>query len=204
MPYELKHRLVVGVASSALFDLDESDRIFQENGEEEYRKYQEKHRDNHLNAGSAFPFIRRLLQSDGLEKFQEHELVNAIIPHEPGPLRNLLLKINAIQRIEEKILHTDRSYKKRLRVAIVTSRNAPADERAVLSLKNWGVTVDDAFFLGGIAKGPIIRALEPDIFFDDQMLHVEQTSDWTPSVHIPYGALNRRCADEDNAPQANS
>jgi 5'-nucleotidase len=40
MAYELGKRLVIGVASSAMFDLIESDTVFRTKGEEEYRKYQ--------------------------------------------------------------------------------------------------------------------------------------------------------------------
>ena len=41
MPYTLDGRLVIGLASSALFDLAESDSVFEEEGEEAYRSYQE-------------------------------------------------------------------------------------------------------------------------------------------------------------------
>ncbi|WP_337917959.1 5'-nucleotidase, partial [Vibrio cholerae] len=37
MPYDLSKRLVVGLSSSALFDLQESDEIFRNEGEEAYR-----------------------------------------------------------------------------------------------------------------------------------------------------------------------
>lgn len=49
MPYELGKRLVIGVASSAMFDLTESDTVFRTKGEEEYRKYQSDNIDNPLN-----------------------------------------------------------------------------------------------------------------------------------------------------------
>ncbi len=42
MPYELENRLVIGVASSAVFDLLASDAVFQSQGEEEYRKFSKK------------------------------------------------------------------------------------------------------------------------------------------------------------------
>ena len=37
MPYDLTNRLVIGLASSALFDLEESDQIFRSKGEDIYR-----------------------------------------------------------------------------------------------------------------------------------------------------------------------
>ena len=40
MPYDLTKRLVVGLSSSALFDLTDSDNIFRTEGEEVYRQYQ--------------------------------------------------------------------------------------------------------------------------------------------------------------------
>lgn len=58
------------------------------------------------------------------------------------------------------------------------------------SLKGWGVTVNDGFFLGGIDKGRIMKILKPHIFFDDQQGHLESTSRTTPSVHVPFGKLN--------------
>ncbi|WP_413723575.1 5'-nucleotidase [Sodalis sp. RH24] len=57
-----------------------------------------------------------------------------------------------IQSVEEKykILHP--GYENRLRISIVTARNAPSHERALNTLKSWGVMANDAFFLGGIEK----------------------------------------------------
>ena len=53
--------LTIGVASSALFDLTESERVFREQGVAAYREHQEKRLDRPLPAGPALPFIRRLL-----------------------------------------------------------------------------------------------------------------------------------------------
>ncbi len=61
MGYPIEKKLVVGVASSALFDLTESDKVFQEQGENKYREYQRENRYEILNKGVAFPFIKRLL-----------------------------------------------------------------------------------------------------------------------------------------------
>jgi 5'-nucleotidase len=53
-----------------------------------------------------------------------------------------------------------------------------------------GVTVNDAFFLGGIEKGPIIETLKPHIFFDDQLTHLMPAAGKVPSVHVPFGVPN--------------
>jgi 5'-nucleotidase len=64
--YDLQNRLVIGIASSALFDLTESDAVFRQHGEQKYREYQEQHLDDTLEPGVAFPFVRRLLSLNNL------------------------------------------------------------------------------------------------------------------------------------------
>jgi 5'-nucleotidase len=66
MPYELTDRLVIGLASSALFDLDESDNIYRTEGPEVYRKFQRENQGIPLKTGVAFPFIKRLLSLNEL------------------------------------------------------------------------------------------------------------------------------------------
>ena len=303
---DLERALVVGVASSALFDLEASDAVFRRDGEQKYREYQRDHLDDALGPGVAFPFIRRLLalndlsgderlvevvvlsrndpetglrvmrsverhglditraifmqgrspyrfmeplrmslflsangadvreairmgfaagrvvgravaddggtdlriafdfdgvladdsseqfyQKRSLEEYQENESALADVPLPKGPLAAFLEKINHIQGIEDAKHDADPGgYKRRVRVAVVTARSAPAHERAINSIRGWGLRVNDAFFLGGINKGPILGVLQPHIFFDDQHRHVDTASRSTPSVHIPFGELN--------------
>lgn len=61
MAYELENKLVVAVASSALFDLTESDRVFRKEGEAAYRAYQREKENCLLAEGVAFPLVKRLL-----------------------------------------------------------------------------------------------------------------------------------------------
>lgn len=309
MPYELDNRLVIGVASSAVFDLKDSDAVFKSQGEEEYRKFQEKNLNNPLPKGIAFPFIKRLLslndlsvdpsdplvevvllskndpdtglrvmktiehyelgmtraifmqgkspyeyipalnialflsgnkpdvdaaikaghpagqvleskfddddedktlriafdfdgvlasdesesvmQTSGLTEFHAHEVKNVMQPHNPGPLKEFLVRIAKIQSAEEKHKTLDPEYENRIRVSIVTARNAPSHERALNTLKDWGVMTNDAFFLGGIEKGRVLGVLKPHIFFDDQSGHLKSASAVVPSVHIPFGVTNQ-------------
>lgn len=307
MAYDLSGRLVVGVASSALFDLTASDAVFSQHGIDAYRSYQEEHLDDPLPPGTAFSFIRRLLslrdlapddppvevvimsrnspdtglrvmrsiahhglpieraiftqgtsphrfmealnmalflsadkasvreavdrglpagqvigasraeddgtdelrvafdfdgvlasdeaervfQTQGLDSFQSHEEDRAHAPLAEGPMHRFLLGLHRLQLLEEERISRDPSYEQRVHVAVVTARSAPAHERAMATLKSWGVTVNDAFFLGGVAKAPILEALAPHIFFDDQLRHLEPAAVRTPSVHVPYGVTNR-------------
>lgn len=59
--------LVIGIASSALFDLAESHSVFEQQGEDVYRDFQEQNYDTQLSTGIAFPFIKRLLSLNDLQ-----------------------------------------------------------------------------------------------------------------------------------------
>ena len=111
-------------------------------------------------------------------------------PHNPGPLKEFLVRISRIQSAEEERRKTESGYTNRLRVSIVTARNAPSHERALNTLKSWGVIANDAFFLGGIEKGRVLAILRTHIFFDDQPGHLASASSVVPSVHIPFGITN--------------
>ncbi|MCK9792315.1 5'-nucleotidase [Isoptericola sp. 4D.3] len=87
MPYELADRLVVGVASSALFDMAESDAVFRSQGEEAYRLHQEAHIDGTLKPGVAFPFLRRLLALNDLRP--DDPLVEVIVLSKNDPSTGL-------------------------------------------------------------------------------------------------------------------
>jgi 5'-nucleotidase len=309
MAYDLEDRLVIGVASSAVFDLQESDGVFREQGEQKYRKFQRENLNNPLKKGIAFQFIRRLLslnalsqgehsrlvevillsrndpdtglrvmktiqyydlditraiftqgkspydfipalnislflsanqqdvlaannlgfpagqvlesqseldeadnslriafdfdgvlagdkseqvmQESGLEKFHQNETKKVNETHEPGPLQKFLLGLSNIQAHEEKYKLENPQYSNKIRISLVTARNAPSHERALNTLLNWNVMVNDAFFLGGIEKGRILSVLKPHIFFDDQIRHLESASKSVPSVHIPFGITNK-------------
>ncbi|MFO3720658.1 5'-nucleotidase [Pseudomonas sp. HLMP] len=309
MAYDVDDRLVIGVASSAVFDLSDSDAVFRREGEAQYRKYQEQHLHVPLGKGIAFPFIKRLLaindlrddpddplvevvllsqndpdtglrvmktiehyglnmtraifmqgrspyeyipalnialflsadrahvdaaiqagypagqvldsrfdddehdtglriafdfdgvlagdeseavmQRDGLQGFHAHEVTNVAQPHNPGPLKEFFVRIARIQAVEERYKLDHPGYENRLRVSIVTARNAPSHERALTTLKSWGVMANDAFFLGGIEKRRVLQVLKPHIFFDDQSGHLQGTSTVVPSVHVPFGVVNQ-------------
>jgi 5'-nucleotidase len=53
--------LTVGISSRALFDLDESNAVYEREGLEAYRQYQIAREDEALSPGEGFPFVRKLL-----------------------------------------------------------------------------------------------------------------------------------------------
>lgn len=125
-----------------------------------------------------------------MQEYFNHEQQHASEALELGPIGPLLQRISFFQKLEKKKAENDNSYRRILKTAIVTARNAPAHERVVSSLKSWGVEVDDAFFLGGIEKARVLKILKPHIFFDDQITHLEHI-DNIPAVHIPFGIANK-------------
>ena len=78
----------------------------------------------------------------------------------------------------------------RVRTALVTARSAPAHERAIRTLMDWRIEVDEAMFLGGLPKGEFLREFEPDFFFDDQTGHIESAAQHVPAGHVASGISN--------------
>ena len=72
------------------------------------------------------------------------------------------------------------------RTALVTARSAPAHERAIRTLMDWNIEVDEAMFLGGLPRGASSCASSrPDFFFDDQTGHIRSAARHVPASHVP-------------------
>ncbi|MEX1294920.1 MAG: 5'-nucleotidase [Candidatus Limnocylindrales bacterium] len=61
MPETLEDKLVVGLSSRALFDLDEANAVFEQHGLSAFREYQREHEREILEPGTAFPLVKGLL-----------------------------------------------------------------------------------------------------------------------------------------------
>jgi len=295
-------KLVVAISSRALFDLDASHRIFEQEGKEAYCRYQTEHEDESLEPGVAYPLVRKLLSIDdrlpqplvevillsrnsadtglrifnsierhgldisraaftsgqspfgyiqafgahlflstnaedvaraldagyaaatilpsaigsnvseqlriafdgdavlfsdeseriyqvqGLKAFTENERAEARTPLSGGPFKDFLAALHYIQTQFE----ADASP---IRTALVTARGAPAHERVVRTLRAWNIRIDEALFLGGMEKGPFLKAFGADIFFDDQKGHCESASRHVATGHVPHGVVNRPSGD---------
>jgi 5'-nucleotidase len=121
----------------------------------------------------------RVYQSGGLAAFVSHEREHAGTPMAPGPFKPLLEALHALQR--------EPAGPMRIRTALVTARSVPAHERAIRTLMDWKVDVDEAMFLGGLPKGAFLREFEPDFFFDDQTGHIENAALHVPAGHVVPG-----------------
>lgn len=297
MSYDLTRPLVIGISSRALFDLEEENRIFEEEGVEAYEKYQVEHETEILRKGTAFPLVKaflelnakkadrlveviimsrnnantslrifnsienyglditratltsgapiapylkafktdlflsanaedvqaaidsgiaagriltggthstsegkidqiriafdgdavlfsaeaeKIFQAQGVQAFSEHERDNADKPMAKGPFANFLATLSHIQESFKDCEEHP------VRTALVTSRSAPAHERAIKTLRKWGIGIDEAFFLGGVSKTEVLEAFGAHIFFDDQEIHTEPASTVVPSATVPY------------------
>ena len=306
MPYPIEKKLVIAVSSSALFDMQDSDAVFRQDGEDAYRVYQQKHINDPLKEGVAFPFIKRLLnlnasfpeeqpvevilfsknspetglrafrsiqhynlnisracfssgkpnhqylpafnstlflttnredarealangitagvvgkqeiqdsneeglclafdfdgviaddsaervyKEQGLAAYQEYEKVHGTHPLKSGPIANLLKRISSFQKLERTKQQEDPKYRRLLKTAIVTARNAPAHEGVVFTLQNLEIEVDEVFFMGGVEKARLLNILKPHIFFDDQESHIKNINN-IAGVLIPFGVANAK------------
>ncbi|MRI33688.1 5'-nucleotidase [Endozoicomonas sp. OPT23] len=126
-----------------------------------------------------------------LPEFYQYESAKSHIPHKPGPLADLFRKLATLQELEEQEKLRNSEYQPLIRTAIVTARSAPAHERVITTLESWGVSANQTFFLGGMAKDRILNKLRPHMFFDDQKTHLTTEAGDIPMVHIPFGIANR-------------
>jgi 5'-nucleotidase len=124
----------------------------------------------------------RVFQSEGLSAFQAHEHAKASQPLLAGPFKPLLAALHRLQQEGTPAI--------RVRTALVTARSAPAHERAIRTLMQWNIEVDEAMFLGGLPKGEFLKEFEPDFFFDDQTGHIESAAQHVPAGHVASGISN--------------
>lgn len=124
----------------------------------------------------------RVFQTEGLTAFQAHERAKASQPLLAGPFKPLLAALHRLQ--------LEGTPDMRIRTALVTARSAPAHERAIRTLMDWNIQVDEAMFLGGLPKGEFLKEFEPDFFFDDQTGHIESAAQHVPAGHVASGVSN--------------
>ncbi|WP_426138230.1 5'-nucleotidase [Psychrobacter sp. TWR1-1-1] len=122
-----------------------------------------------------------LYKQKGLRAFHDREIQMRDLPIEKGPYAELLIKLSNLQeRLPAGLKYSP------IKIALVTARNAPADLRAIKTLREWGVNVDMAFFLGGLEKTAVLRTFAPHIFFDDSIKHIDAARRFVPTALVPY------------------
>jgi 5'-nucleotidase len=129
----------------------------------------------------------RVFRLHGLETFERHERSNALVPMAPGPLGGAFLqKLVQIRRLCVKSDGTSR-----VRITIVTARNAPAHERVIRTLRCWNAPFDEAHFVGHRAKSRFLAAAGAHIFFDDREANVNDASRLISAGLVPWALTSR-------------
>lgn len=307
MPAQLTDKLVIAISSRALFDLEDSHQIYEQEGLEAYQQYQIAHENEVLVPGDAFPLVAKLLklnerlgqdrvevillsrnsadtglrifnsiehhgldiiraafcggqspyryiasfnchlflsthkedvtsvlnagfaaamimpsnqssmektdntlrfafdgdavvfsdeaeqvyQSQGLEAFAASERASAKQPLTGGPFKPFLAALHQLQSEFP-------AKQSPIRTALVTARSAPAHERVIRTLREWGIRLDESLFLGGLEKGPFLKAFGADVFFDDQMGHCDSAREHVATGHVPHGVTNHQTTENAN------
>lgn len=125
----------------------------------------------------------RVSQEQGLDAFHRNESERWNEPLSGGPFREFLA---ALHRLQAAFPAQDSP----IRTALVTARSAPAHKRVILTLRRWGVRIDEALFLGGRDKGPFLEAFGADIFFDDSRANADSARRHVATGHVPHGVGN--------------
>jgi 5'-nucleotidase len=126
----------------------------------------------------------RVSRAQGVEAFGLHERERAREPLSGGPFRGFLSALHDLQ------LAFPGGDDAPIRTALVTARSAPAHERVIRTLRDWGVRLDEALFLGGREKGPFLEAFGADIFFDDSPHNIDSARRHVAAGHVPHGVAN--------------
>uniref|UniRef100_A0A8C3D922 Uncharacterized protein n=1 Tax=Corvus moneduloides TaxID=1196302 RepID=A0A8C3D922_CORMO len=132
----------------------------------------------------------QIVKEHGLDRFFEHEQLNENKPLAQGPLKGFLEDLGKLQK---KFYAKNERLNCPIRTYLVTARSAASSGARVLkTLRSWGLEIDEALFLAGAPKGPVLVKIRPHIFFDDQMFHIEGAQKLgTIAAHVPYGVAQK-------------
>lgn len=126
-----------------------------------------------------------IFRAKGLESFIAHEKSNEDVPLGDGPFKRLVHKLAELRGS----LSPDEDGNYALRIGLVTARGLGASGRVMTTLKQWGLSLDELIFAGGTDKGPLLKAMMADFFFDDTGHNLKSAhSHDIASAHVPFGA----------------
>uniref|UniRef100_A0A4W4EKA8 5'-nucleotidase, cytosolic IAb n=1 Tax=Electrophorus electricus TaxID=8005 RepID=A0A4W4EKA8_ELEEL len=127
-------------------------------------------------------------ESERIFKTQE-KLFNNKFKNESFLLSFLNRFLESLGKLQKKFYAKDQRMECPIRTYLVTARSAASSgTRALKTLRSWGLETDEALFLAGAPKGPMLAKIKPHIFFDDQMFHIEGAAELgTVAAHVPYG-----------------
>ncbi len=83
MPFDLTDKLVIGISSRALFDLEAENTLYETQGVEPYQQWQREHENEPLAFGTAGPLVRALLGLNALSPGRQ--LVEVVLMSRNSP-----------------------------------------------------------------------------------------------------------------------
>ncbi|XP_051774094.1 cytosolic 5'-nucleotidase 1A-like [Ctenopharyngodon idella] len=127
----------------------------------------------------------RVYKEKGLQSFYDNERDKEDEPLIQGPLSKFF---RALVHLQQKFGLQNCP----IRTYLVTSRGTSSPGlRALKTLQRDKLEINEAFFLCGAHKGPVLKAIKPHIFFDDQTPHVDGAlQNGVIGAHVPYGVRN--------------
>jgi 5'-nucleotidase len=78
----------------------------------------------------------------------------------------------------------------RIRTALVTARSAPAHERAIRTLMQWNIEVDEAMFLGGLPRVMFRKSSNPTFSLTTKPVTLNRQRQHVPAGHVASGISN--------------
>lgn len=138
MAYPIEKKLVVGVSSSALFDLTAEEKLFKDKGVIQFRKFQKENKDKIIGKGIAYPFIKRFLD------------INKSYPS-ASPVEVVLLSKNSPE-IGNRIFNSIQHYKLDISRAAFTSGKSPFEYIPAYNISLF-LSTNDNDVKNAISKG---------------------------------------------------
>ncbi|CAF2062610.1 unnamed protein product [Rotaria magnacalcarata] len=127
-------------------------------------------------------------QRGGWAALRENEQNKKDISLPQGPMHMFAMKL---QEIQKELGNDNRAM---LRTFLVTSRDHAVTKRLFHTLTEWKLKIDEKHFVGGLDKTPFLRAIDPAIFFDDSIEHIERARPYVPTAYVIYGSKNNSVA----------
>ncbi|KAL2303507.1 hypothetical protein Nmel_008777 [Mimus melanotis] len=122
----------------------------------------------------------QIFQEQGLEGAVQYERAMEAIPIGEGPLKAFAMHLGKMRK-------KFGQEKSPIRTYLVTARSGrDMGIRAIKTLREWGLPIDEAFFMDGAPKGPILAQIQPHIFFDDGLHNIQGAQNvGVPSAWVP-------------------
>ncbi|KAK2519750.1 cytosolic 5'-nucleotidase 1A [Columba livia] len=122
----------------------------------------------------------QVFREQGLEGAVQYERAMEAVPMGEGPLKAFAMHLGKIRKKFSQEESPIRTY-------LVTARSGrDMGIRAIKTLREWGLAIDEAFFMDGAPKGPILAQIQPHIFFDDGLHNIHGAQDvGVPSAWVP-------------------